>query len=400
MLLIVGVAILVAASAIGEPDLVWAGIFLASLPILSLLVVIALQPKLQYRREITPSQVAVGEQAETVIRLENLRWCSATSLEFRDAAPEALGGGAKFVVARAFGRWRQAVRYTVAAKQRGRFLVGPLQARAGDPLGLAVAVLKPHGEETLLRVTPRIWPLQEISKGIGLGATGEAATRRTGVPGQDDILVREHRHGDDIRRVHWRMTAKRDELMVRLEEHPWDPSTLIISDTRRIRHAGEGPRASVEWVISAATSLAVKLCDERYRIVVAGGSGTIFEPHQLQGAAQRQAIVDAMTDVQLCEEHHLNAIFSESESLDATGNLVFFGGSLAVHDAATLVAIGQRMSKPCAVVMDPGAWQVDAPEHVDAVKLLQRYGWAVEQYAPAAPIPQVWGRVVMRQAAL
>lgn len=153
-------------------------------------------------------------------------------------------------------------------------------------------------------------------------------------------------------------------------------------------------------MISAATSLAVKLCDERYRIVVAGGSGTIFEPHQLQGAAQRQAIVDAMTDVQLCEEHHLNAIFSESESLDATGNLVFFGGSLAVHDAATLVAIGQRMSKPCAVVMDPGAWQVDAPEHVDAVKLLQRYGWAVEQYAPAAPIPQVWGRVVMRQAAL
>lgn len=399
MVMLIGVLTVCVAAGIGEPDLVWVGLFLLVLPLLSLALVLLFRPKLRYTREIHPSQITVGEDAETVVRLSNVNAMAATSLELVDEAPSSLGGGARFVVARAFGRWDQAVKYQMRSDQRGRFLVGPLKAKAGDPLGLARVNVRPRGDSTLIRVTPKIWPLASVARGVGHGATGESSPHRTGTAGQDDVLVREHRHGDDIRRVHWRMTAKQGELMVRLEEHPWDPSALIITDTRQTRHVGAGPESSLEWVISAATSLAVKLSDERHRIVIAGGSGTIFEPRQLKGPAQRQAIVDAMTDVGASDEPDLRAIFAESDSLDATGSLVFFGGLLTVQDAATLAGIGQRMSKPCAIVMDPDAWQTSASEHHDALHLLHQHGWAVERYSPGSSCTEVWARTMLRQAA-
>ncbi len=399
LLLLVGIVLTVAAAAIGEPDLMWAGLFLCALPLLALVVVLALRPSLRFERELTPPQVAVGDGTQAVIRLRNVNPVAATTLQLRDAAPDSLGGGAEFVVARAFGRWEQAVRYRISTRQRGRFLVGPLTAHAGDPLGLAVASVRPVGDDTLLRVTPQIRPLAEVGQGLGVGATGEASPQRSGQAGQDDVLVREHRHGDDIRRVHWRMTAKQDELMVRMEEHPWDPSALLVVDLRRDHHTGTGPDSSLEWSISAAASLAVRLADTRHRIVIAGGSGTIFEPHQLRGPAQRVALVDALTEVAPSDETDLAAIFGESESLDATGRLAYFGGVLTVADVNTLTAMSRRLSKPCALVLDPEAWRVRAPEHADAVRLLRQHGWAVEQYEPGAAVERVWNLVVLRQAA-
>lgn len=399
VLFVTGAVLAAIAGAIGEPDLVWLGLFLCVLPVLSLVVVLVLQPRLEYARSLDPAQLPVGERLEVIVRLRNLYPLAATTLELHDAAPPSLGGGARFVVARAFGRWDQAVRYGIQTEQRGRFLVGPLTARVGDPLGLATSRIQPRGEESLLRVTPKLWPLAEAQRGLGVGATGEAAPQRIGQAGQDDVLVREHRHGDDIRRIHWRMSAKQGELMVRLEEHPWDPSALIITDTRRLAHVGEGPSSSLEWTISAAASVAVKLSDDRYRIVVAGGSGTIYQPHQLTGVAQRQGLIDAFTDAGASDERDLAAILAESESLDATGSLIVFSGQLSVQDAATLTSMGIRMSKPSAVVPDAAAWGLRSAEHDDAVRLLRASGWAVERYAPGEPVPAVWARLMVRQTA-
>lgn len=391
-------AIVVITGSIGEPDLMLVGLFLCVLPVLSLLLVLALHPRLSYERSIHPSTIPVGAHAEAVVRLENTNPVAATTLQVNDLAPASVGSGARFVVARAFGRWDQPVRYPIEATKRGRFLIGPLEAVAGDPLGLATMKLRPLGEETLLRVTPRIWPLPDAYRGLGVGATGESSPQRAGQAGQDDVLVREHRHGDDIRRVHWRMSAKQGELMVRLEEHPWDPSALVIADTRRSSHVGEGPDASLEWVISAAASVSVKFSSDRYRIVVAGGSGTLFHPQQAGGVEQREALVDAMTDAGPSEETALSAILEESDSLDATGTIVAITGALLVADAATLVSIGQRLAKPCALVPAARAWGMPTHQHEDAIRLLERSGWAVETYGPGEPLPKVWARLMVRQA--
>src|SRR3712207_9395429 len=89
-------------------------------------------------------------------------------------------------------------------------------------------------------VTPRVVPLPAIRTIGGGGNTGEARPHRIGVVGQDDVLVREYRQGDDVRRIHWRSTARLGDLMVRREEQSWAPSASIVLDSRAAAHGGRG----------------------------------------------------------------------------------------------------------------------------------------------------------------
>src|SRR3712207_8466628 len=89
-------------------------------------------------------------------------------------------------------------------------------------------------------------------------------------------LTRAYRHGDDLRKVHWRATARSGELMVRLEERPWKAQATLLLDTRSRAHlivrptpAGRraatatGPETpppdSLEWLVEAAASIGIEL---------------------------------------------------------------------------------------------------------------------------------------------
>ena len=90
------------------------------------------------------------------------------------------------------------------------------------------------------------------------------------------MSTREYRHGDDLRKVHWRATARTGELMVRLEERPWRAQATLLLDTRAGAHllrrrapprsTASGPPAttvrppdSLEWLIEAAASIGTTL---------------------------------------------------------------------------------------------------------------------------------------------
>ena len=102
----------------------------------------------------------------------------------------------------------------------------------------------------------------------GQGGGGEGGRRSIAVHGEDDVSTREYRHGDDLRKVHWRATARTGELMVRLEERPWRARRRCCSTPGRARtwspaHCPGGrapgrrcpPPDSLEWLIEAAASI-------------------------------------------------------------------------------------------------------------------------------------------------
>ena len=71
--------------------------------------------------------------------------------------------------------------------------------------------------------------------------SGDSRARSVAVHGEDDIATREYRHGDDLRRVHWRSTARVGELMVRREEQPWESRATVVLDTRAAGPPRRGP---------------------------------------------------------------------------------------------------------------------------------------------------------------
>jgi uncharacterized protein (DUF58 family) len=89
-----------------------------------------------------------------------------------------------------------------------------------------------------------------------------------GTHGADDQSTREYRIGDDLRKIHWRSSARTGMLMVRQEERPWRGQSTVLLDLRSAAHASlphadpaVDPRltSSLEWAVSAAASIGTRL---------------------------------------------------------------------------------------------------------------------------------------------
>ena len=113
-----------------------------------------------------------------------------------------------------------------------------------------------------LVVPPAITPLPWTAfGGTWLKADGSRASTAAAA-GEDDVVPRAYRDGDELRRVHWRSSARYGELMVRREEQRWRNRATLFLDTRGGAHAGRGPSSSFEYAVSAAASIGVHLARE------------------------------------------------------------------------------------------------------------------------------------------
>jgi hypothetical protein len=75
--------------------------------------------------------------------------------------------------------------------------------------------------------------------------------------------------GDDLRRVHWRSTARTGDLMLRQDERRVGEVATVLLDTRAAAHTGD----SFERALEVAVSVAAALVDDgrRLRFVTTGG---------------------------------------------------------------------------------------------------------------------------------
>lgn len=401
-LLLCGVLVSIAGALVGEPDLAWIGIFLCALPLLGVLMVLFTRPRLRVERHLEPSQTPIGVAPRARLRIINQYAGALSSLEFSDAIPTELGSDARFNLTRGFGTWDQAAGYSVPATQRGRFRIGPLRAKAFDPFGTALATWQVKGEDGWLRVTPRIWDLSKLGGGVSSGSAGESTPQRIGQAGTDDVLVREHRHGDDIRRVHWRMSAKQDELMVRLEEHPWDPTLSLIVDNRTSAHFGSGPDSTLEWCVSAAASVSAELLANRYRVTILSADDVVYTPSGGEALTNRESMIHAMTDLRSSARHGLDTGLSDWDALSSSQSLMATLGLLTPEDATVLSAIGSHMHQTYALVPDAAAWGANEElydAHRDACRHLRSSGWTLQTYRPGQSVPEIWRALTTRSTA-
>ena len=211
----------------------------------SLFVISRVRPGVSAEREVSTTWISLGQRTEVSLDLQRQGVTPVALLRFEDTVPRQLGVSPRFSSQRITGSWRRRVRFPIMGLARGRYAVGPLMAYAYDPFGLARATTHLAGTTEMV-VTPVVRPLSAAEGIIGVGAGGEATPQHIGRLGADDVLVREYQAGDDVRRVHWRSTARWNQLMVRREEQALEPAAAVLLDNRASRHAGTGRDSSFE----------------------------------------------------------------------------------------------------------------------------------------------------------
>jgi uncharacterized protein (DUF58 family) len=150
---------------------------------------------------------------------------------------------------------------------RGRHPVEPLTVEASYPFGLVRAVreLGGPGEVFVLPAVGRV-DLAGFRRWLARGVSGESQSRRPSRradPRTGDVRgLRPYRLGDSPRDIHWRSSARRNQLLVR-EYDRGDPVGLVIVVDPWVPDGPATPEADrrLEWALSLATTLGQAWCD-------------------------------------------------------------------------------------------------------------------------------------------
>ena len=383
----------VSAIVLGERDLLRVAVLLAALPLLAAAYVGRSRYKLACTRSLEPGRTPVGSSARVILRLQNLSRLPTGTLLLEDKLPYALGSRPRVVLERLGAHQASSVAYTVRADVRGRYPIGPLVIRLTDPFGLC-ELTRSFPSIDRLTVIPQVFPLPTVRLGGEYAGTGDSRARSVAVHGEDDAATREYRRGDDLRRVHWRSTARTGELMVRREEQPWESRATVVLDTRVFAHRGEGPTASFEWAVSATASIAMHLRHAGYKLRLVTGSGTDIDAYE----GGESLILDTLADVKLAQNGDVALLVEQVRRRSDGGLVVGIFGSLTVAEAELLTAlrsngatcIGFAIDSSTWVSMTPGERQESDREHAAAALALVHAGWRSVPVTHGATLPNLW----------
>jgi len=269
-LIAAGTTALLCGLLLGELDLVRAGVLALAIPLAAALVVYRSRVQIANRRSADPNRARGGEAVAIHLALTNRSLLRTGALMLEDQLPQQLTGRARFVVPGLGAREERTVSYRMPSLPRGRYRAGPLRIRLTDPFRM-VDVTRSFTATTEFVVTPVVDALPSVEPPRSYDIGDNAGSHSIGTHGADDASTREYRMGDDLRKIHWRSTARTGALMVRQEERPWQGQTTLLLDTRSGAHvvgppptAADGPadvrhRSSLEWAISAAASIGTHL---------------------------------------------------------------------------------------------------------------------------------------------
>ncbi|MGH8867362.1 MAG: DUF58 domain-containing protein [Actinomycetes bacterium] len=399
-----GVSAMGVALVLGQPDVFRVGVLMTALPLVSLVVAGRTRYRLACTRRVEPGRVSAGVSARVVVRLDNVSRLPTGLMLVNDRVPYVLGARPRFVLDRVEPRGRREIEYRVRSDVRGHFSLGPLSLRLTDPFGL-VELARSFSATDALIVTPPVERLPAVPLGGEWSGTGESRARSIAAAGEDDVATREYRHGDDLRRVHWRSTARYGELMVRREEQPWQSFSTVLLDTRGRAHRGEGPGASFEWAVSAAASVGLHLARSGYDVRLVTDTGASVSSAGRDGdfglGDFEGMLLEALAVVRPSDNRDLRASASVLGRGGHDGLLVAVLGRLEPEDAQWLGRVRHGTTGAVAVLIETHTWNARASSHAAtagaadldaAVTLLHRSGWRVVQAPLGASLADLWHR--------
>ncbi|MFD0553264.1 DUF58 domain-containing protein [Streptomyces rectiviolaceus] len=352
-------------------------------------------------RRLSPARVPASSEARVHLRMDNVSRLPTGLLMLQDRVPYVLGPRPRFVLDRVEAGGRREVSYRVRSDLRGRYPLGPLQLRLTDPFGMC-ELTRSFSTYDTLTVIPRVDALPPVRLTGEAKGYGDGRHRSLALAGEDDVIPRGYRHGDDLRRVHWRSTARYGELMVRREEQPQRARCTVLLDTRAHAFRGAGPDSAFEWAVSGTASALVHMLERGFSVRLLTDTGNSVPGEGSDGfAGASQESADAaglMMDTLAVIDHSDGAGLSPAYDVLRGGNeglLIAFLGDLDEEQATVAAKMRQRSGAAVAFVLDSTAWAqgpggaLPGPGD-ERVRMLREAGWTAVAVPPGVGLVDLW----------
>ena len=252
---------------------------------------------LRVTRTLSQTYAHLGDTFELVYELRNESSFGKLWLEISEESnwPEPLPGRVLSI-----GGGGKTRKWKVLAKaiRRGRYKVGPIVLRSGDPFGLFPREAR-VATESLLLVYPRVAPLPHwrlpgsvLEGGI---LTGQRSLQSTSMV----MGIREYRPGDAMNRIHWPSSMRHRTLHVKEFELDKTADLWIYLDLERHWHRGDGEDSTEERAVTVAASIARKALDEHRNVglITSGVRAEVFQPDR--GTKQFGRLMQYLAEVRV-----------------------------------------------------------------------------------------------------
>jgi len=208
-------------------------------------------------RETAAGRMFEGDRCRTALAVGNAGGTASGLLEIYDNVSDRMrvrsGRNRAIAVLQPEGALR--LHYSLETPLRGCHAIGPVSVREQDLLGFC-------NHETVIGGTDElvVMPASENVEDFASGSRrvrpypGPKLCRRPG-GGMDFCSIRDYIKGDPLRRINWKLLAKRGELMVNEFEKEAISDVLVIIDAREVSTAGTTSCNPLEYAVKGASSL-------------------------------------------------------------------------------------------------------------------------------------------------
>jgi uncharacterized protein (DUF58 family) len=382
--LVAAVVCFILAPVLSLPALLYVTGLMLALVLFSGIFVFVGHSRVRIERSFAPQVVPAGRMAQATVRITNLSVLPCLEARWVDNLPHGVSGDASGVLPALGGSHgpdsRISFSYSLQGLRRGRHPIGPLRVNVLDPFGL---VFRRHsfGDPEPLTVLPRRVDLRPIApRGSSEDGATRPAPQHVGV-GEDDVIARRYLPGDAMKRLHWKATAHRGELMVRQEEQQLTPRAAVILECEPTSQGTARDRAqeweyspSFEWCVVATASITAHLVKAGY-VVALQSSGTAVDRFIADG---QDTLEDAMVDLAVVEPEERDA---EGRLAPERAAFVVLGRP-SVERAAHWAGVLSTSRSVLALVA--------AGTSSEAIGVLEDARWRISTYRPQDDVAAAW----------
>jgi len=185
----------------------------------------------------------------------------------------------------------------VPLTRRGHFRVEPVLLRTGDPMGMFESQAS-VGSASNVIVYPRVEALPGWRLPPASIEGAHASPVRTPHTTPHATGIRPYAPGDPYNRIHWKSTARNNNLQVKEFDLEQTADVWIFLDLQRSAHAGDGDESTLEYGVRIAASVAARGLVENRNVALSASGAHIGPLPADRGARQYQKIMQTLAAVQ------------------------------------------------------------------------------------------------------
>ena len=364
--LLFGAVMLVTALSVGSTGALLLGAAALLAWLLAALSVLLAMLTCRLSQQTDCAEVSRGDSCLYTLSVSMLAPLPIAPLSLRVATPN--GRQSEFLLsARLFGT--TASDNAFPCPHVGVFDLGVLRVAFGDVFGffsLAQAVRLPLIPVTVLPVPRRTQPLS-TSPGEGESTSAQRAQADRTTPAD----TRAWQEGDELKRVHWKLSMRRQALMVHTYETPQRPDALILLDLAPPPAQGALRAGMIDALTETCAGVLKSLLDA-HRIARLPLSGD--HPRELSGQAP-QALSPMLRA--LAEESFTRpadfarVLLLASRRMRRTGSTAILTANLTPHVADAVIALSRMGPRTRVDLIAPGGL---SQEQTQLLRLLETCG--------------------------